>query len=130
MLGNGKCNFTDLITNNIIKTPSMASSVQGKYICMYAYAYICIYTYIHDTCAWTPNGVLMFCLWCYLCYAIFALLYLHCNFCSGPFKNHFVTGACFTCTRYRINNPVFHYFSLLLMLLMLPDNQPYSFAKV
>ena len=79
------------------------------------------------------NNVLICCLLCHLCYAIFALPSLHCNFCSGPLKNDFVTGAGFSCTCYRISSPGFHYFSSLLMLLMLPmlpDNQPYSFEQI
>ena len=67
------------------------------YINIYIYTYIYIYIHIYDTCAWTPKSVLIFGLLCHLCYAIFALLSLHFNLCSGPFNNHFVTGARSTC---------------------------------
>ena len=56
---------------------------------------------------------------CNLCYATFAVLSLHCNFCSGPFKNHFVASAWFTCTCYRISKLGFHVFALLFIALRL-----------
>ena len=65
--------------------------------------------------------------WVSRAYLIFALQPLHCNLGSGRLNSHFVTGAWFPCTCYRINNCGFHVFALLfiaLRLLRLPGSYP------
>ena len=84
------------------------------YICIgrSTYMYACTYVRIYMIPARGPKQCFKFLfvvppLLCNLCHAIFAVLSLQCSLCSGPSRNHFLTGARFTCTCYRNRNLAF-----------------------